>query len=143
MMHNAINYLSADTASAMTGFSSWTTLIMLAIVAIVFYFFLYRPQKKQEQETSSMRNNLEVGDEVTTIGGIIGAIVSMKGETVTIETSAAQRSVSCAIPSDRSTFRYIRRRTRRHRRPRSRRKPINPKKPTARTAAKRSKKTIS
>ena len=102
MMHNAINYLSADTASAMTGFSSWTTLIMLAIVAIVFYFFLYRPQKKQEQETSSMRNNLEVGDEVTTIGGIIGAIVSMKGETVTIETSADRTKIRVMRDSIRS-----------------------------------------
>ena len=51
------------------------------------YFFMVRPQKKQEKETQNMRNNLQVGDEITTIGGIIGKIVSIKEETVTIETS--------------------------------------------------------
>ena len=66
------------------------------------HFFLYRPQKKQEQETSYMRNNLEVGDEVTTIGGIIGAIVSMKGETVTIETSADRTKIRVMRDSIRS-----------------------------------------
>lgn len=59
---------------------------MLVILLVVFYFFMIRPQKKQEKETNAMRNNLKVGDEVTTIGGIIGKIVSIKEETVTIET---------------------------------------------------------
>ena len=46
-----------------------------------------RSQKKQEKEQNDMRNNLQVGDEITTIGGIIGKVVSIKEETVTIETS--------------------------------------------------------
>ena len=50
------------------------------------YFFMIRPQKKQERETNNMRNNLQVGDEITTIGGIIGKIVSIKEETIMIET---------------------------------------------------------
>lgn len=61
-------------------------LITIAIIGVVFYFFLIRPQKKQDREVSEMRNNLEVGDEVTTIGGIVGEIVSIKEETVMIET---------------------------------------------------------
>ena len=102
-MLNMTTLLTADAAaSPMAGYSSWTTLIMLAIVAVVFYFFLYRPQKKQEQETNSMRNGLEVGDEVTTIGGIIGAIVSIKGETVTIETSADRTKIRVMRDSIRS-----------------------------------------
>ena len=52
----------------------------------MFYFFMYRPQKKQEKETNSMRNGLQIGDEITTIGGIIGKIVSIKEETMIIET---------------------------------------------------------
>ena len=48
---------------------------------------MIRPQKKQEKETNAMRNGLQVGDEVTTIGGIIGKIVSIKDETVVIETT--------------------------------------------------------
>lgn len=62
------------------------TFLMLGIVVVVFYFFILRPQKKQEKETVQMRNDLQVGDEITTTGGIIGKIVSMKDETIMIET---------------------------------------------------------
>ena len=62
------------------------TIIMLVLMIALFYFFLYSPQKKQEKETKAMRDSLAVGDEVTTIGGIIGKIVSIKDETVLIET---------------------------------------------------------
>lgn len=66
--------------------NGWSTIIMLVVMLVVFYFFLIRPQKKQEKETNAMRNSLQVGDEVTTIGGVIGKIVSIKEETVMIET---------------------------------------------------------
>ena len=66
---------------------SWMSLIMIAIVFVVFYFFGIRPQKKQEREAAEMRNSLTVGDEVTTIGGIIGKIVSIKDETFVLETT--------------------------------------------------------
>jgi len=61
-------------------------ILTFVIIGVVFYFFMIRPQKKQDKEVNDMRNNLEVGDEVTTIGGIIGEIVSIKDETVIIET---------------------------------------------------------
>ena len=60
---------------------------MLAVTFGVFYFFGIRPQKKQERENNAMRNNLTVGDEITTIGGIIGKVVSIKEETCVIETT--------------------------------------------------------
>ena len=62
---------------------------ILGIVAVVifFYFFMIRPQKKQEKEEREMRNALQVGDEVTTIGGIIGKVVSIKEETFVLETT--------------------------------------------------------
>ena len=62
-------------------------IIMLVGVGAAFYFFIYRPQKKQEKKTADMMSNLAVGDEVTTIGGIIGRIVRIKDETCVIETS--------------------------------------------------------
>ena len=62
-----------------------TALMIVAMIAI-FYFLLYRPQKKQQKAEAEMRDSLEVGDEITTIGGIIGEVVAIKGETVTIET---------------------------------------------------------
>ena len=72
--------LTAQTGGTLTMFG------MLAVIVVVFYFFGIRPQKKQEQAAAEMRNNLVVGDEITTIGGIIGKIVSIKEETMIIET---------------------------------------------------------
>ena len=63
------------------------TLGMIAVIIVVFYFFGMRPQKKQERAAQEMRNSLSVGDEITTIGGIIGKVVSIKEETMVIETT--------------------------------------------------------
>lgn len=65
---------------------SWVTIVLMVLVVGVMFFFMFRSQKKQEKEANDMRNNLQIGDEVTTIGGIIGEIVRIKEETVTIET---------------------------------------------------------
>ena len=62
------------------------SLLPFLLLIPIFYFLMYRPQKKQEKETAAMRNALQVGDEITTIGGIIGKIVSIKEETIMIET---------------------------------------------------------
>ena len=60
---------------------------MVAVFGVLIYFFILRPQKKQEKEANDLRNSLGIGDEVTTIGGIIGRVVSIKDETFTLETS--------------------------------------------------------
>ena len=52
----------------------------------IFYFLMYRPQKKQEREVAQMRNSILVGDEVATIGGILGRVVKVKDDYVIIET---------------------------------------------------------
>lgn len=65
---------------------SWISIIMIVVMLVIMYFVIMRPQKKQEKETQNMRNSLQVGDEITTIGGIIGKIISIKEETVMIET---------------------------------------------------------
>ena len=67
--------------------SSIGSILIIVVMFVALYFFMIRPQKKQEKEQNDMRNNLQVGDEITTIGGIIGKVVSIKEETVTIETS--------------------------------------------------------
>ena len=76
-----------ESSAPSAGMQGATTIIMLVAMLAIFYFFMYRPQKKQEKETNDMRNGLTVGDEITTIGGIIGKIISIKDETVVIETS--------------------------------------------------------
>lgn len=63
------------------------TFIPIILIFVVMYFFMIRPQKKQEKEANAMRDNLTVGDEITTIGGIIGKVVSIKEETCVIETT--------------------------------------------------------
>ena len=84
-MFNLFVLTGATDAAGTTG--QWiTTIGMLVMVVVVFYFFGIRPQKKQEKETKAMRDSLQVGDEITTIGGIIGKIISIKEETVMIET---------------------------------------------------------
>ena len=60
--------------------------IMIGII-VIFFIMTSRSQKKQEKKVNDMRNNLQVGDEITTIGGIIGKIVSIKDETIVIETT--------------------------------------------------------
>lgn len=64
-----------------------TTIIMIVALVLFFYFFMIRPQKKQEKKDAEMRDSLAVGDEVTTIGGIIGKVISIKGETFVLETT--------------------------------------------------------
>ncbi len=73
--------------------SSIMTIVMLVVIIAVFYFVMYLPQKKQEKKITSMRDNLQVGDEITTIGGIIGQIISIKEETVLLETSADKTKI--------------------------------------------------
>ena len=82
-MFNTLFALEETTNSG----SGLLTIGLLVVMFVVFYFFGIRPQKKQEKETAAMRNALQVGDEVTTIGGIIGKIVSIKDETCVIETT--------------------------------------------------------
>ena len=72
------------------GGGSTSSIIGLVVMVALFaamYFFMIRPQKKQEKETAKMRENLQVGDEITTIGGIIGKVVSIKEETCVIESA--------------------------------------------------------
>ena len=65
----------------------WLTIAMIVLLFVVLYFFMIRPQKKQEKKDSEMRDALCVGDEVTTIGGIIGKVISIKDETFVLETT--------------------------------------------------------
>ncbi len=83
---NFLKLLEASTDAGTNGMSSWISLGMIVIVFVAFYFFAIRPQKKQEREANNMRNALTIGDEITTIGGILGRVVKVTEETVVIET---------------------------------------------------------
>ncbi len=62
-------------------------IIMVAMLALM-YFMLIRPENKRKKQAAEMRNSLAVGDEITTIGGIIGTICAVKDNTIVIETGA-------------------------------------------------------
>ena len=62
--------------------------IPLVVIIAVFYFLMIRPENKKKKEAENMRNQLAVGDEITTIGGIIGTVCAVKEESLVIETGA-------------------------------------------------------
>lgn len=71
--------------------SSSPSLMMIVPMILIFalmYFMMIRPQKKQQKLEQEMRNNLKIGDEITTIGGIMGRIVTVKDDSLIIETGA-------------------------------------------------------
>jgi len=86
-----MNFLTQDAAA--NPMQLYGTLIMVVAMLAIFYFLMYRPQKKQEKQVNEMRNSISVGDEITTIGGIIGEVVSIKEETLVIETSKERTKI--------------------------------------------------
>ena len=68
-------------------------LIPMILIVVLMYFMMIRPQKKKQKEEQQMRNNLRVGDELTTIGGIKGRVVSIKDDTITIESGADRTKI--------------------------------------------------
>ena len=65
-----------------------STILMFAAMIAIFYFLLIRPESKRKKAMAKMRSELAVGDEITTIGGIIGTICAVKEETIVLETGA-------------------------------------------------------
>lgn len=68
-------------------------LLPIFLVFVVFYFFMIRPEKKKNKQITEMRDSLRVGDEVVTIGGIIGKITNVNGDQITLETGADRSKV--------------------------------------------------
>lgn len=58
------------------------------LLLVIFYFLLIAPQRKKEKKIKEMRQNLKVGDEIVTIGGLVGKITAIKDDILTIETGA-------------------------------------------------------
>lgn len=66
------------------GGSMWTILIFYAVIIVGFYLLLIRPSSKKKKKEEAIRKNAQIGDEITTIGGIVGRIISVKEETDTV-----------------------------------------------------------
>ena len=77
-------FLTASSGSA----GSMTSLIMLAVMFGLLYVIMIRPERKKKKEAEQMRDALKVGDEVTTIGGIVGEVCHVKDDNIVIEVGA-------------------------------------------------------
>ena len=82
-MNNFITVMSQNTDVTN---SMFTMLIPFVIIIFFFYFLLIRPQKKKDKEAKAMRDSIQIGDEIMTIGGIVGIVVKKTEDTVVIET---------------------------------------------------------
>ena len=70
-----------------------TTILPFGIMIGLLYLVMIRPQKKKDKQAQAMRDNVHVGDEVITNGGIIGRVVSVKEDTIVIETGSDRSKV--------------------------------------------------
>lgn len=85
-----LNLLSLGSQAAAEGTASnpASMIIIMGVMLVVMYFFMIRPQKKRQKEEQEMRAALEIGDEIITIGGIVGRVVTIREEDIVIETGA-------------------------------------------------------
>ena len=81
-----VNFLDPSVNNGAGEGSLVGTIIMIVGVIAIFYFLILRPQKKQEKEAAQMRDSIKVGDEIITIGGIIGTVIKLKDDKMMIET---------------------------------------------------------
>ena len=80
--------LTGATGNTQQGGGLVETLLMLLPIGLMFlvmYFIMIRPQRKKQKEEEKMRNNLQIGDEILTIGGFYGRVVSIKEDALVIE----------------------------------------------------------
>jgi len=79
---------AAGGEGAAAGGNPGMSLILMVGVFVVMYFLMIRPQKKKQKEEQQMRDTIQIGDEITTIGGIMGRVVTVKEDSIVLETGA-------------------------------------------------------
>ncbi len=77
---------STTAAGGETAGGGGSMIIIMVVMIAVFYFFLIRPENKKKKQLEEMRSSLSVGDDVTTIGGIVGKVVAVKENYIVFET---------------------------------------------------------
>ncbi len=86
-------FLTTDATTANTTASLLSMIVPFAAVFVIMYFLMIRPQRKKDKQLQDMRSSLEIGDNVTTIGGIVGRVVALKDDTVVLETGTDRNRV--------------------------------------------------
>ena len=87
-----IHFLEATATTGAAGAAGGmgSSIIMIVAMLGIFYFMLIRPENKRKKEAEQTRNSVKNGDQITTIGGIVGTVVNVKEDKIVIETSADQ-----------------------------------------------------
>lgn len=85
-MQEILSSVQVMANGASTGSVITQMVIPMVLIIVVFYFILIRPQKKKDKEAKAMRENIQIGDEIMTIVGIVGLVVRKSEDTVVIET---------------------------------------------------------
>jgi preprotein translocase subunit YajC len=69
------------------------TIIPMLLMFVVLYFLMIRPQRKRDKQAKEMRSKIEVGDEIITVGGIVGRVVSLREDTIVVETGSDRSKI--------------------------------------------------
>ncbi len=97
MMSNLLLTASTAAGAATPADGGWLGMLMsfapFILIFVLMYFMMIRPQKKKQKEEQEMRNNLRVGDELTTIGGIRGRVVSIKEDSIVLESGTDRTKI--------------------------------------------------
>lgn len=88
-----IAYATGEAQTQQAAGGGLFTIIYLALMVAIFYFWLIRPQKKRQKQMMQMLDSMQINDEVVTAGGIIGKVVTIKEDSVTIETGADRTKI--------------------------------------------------
>ena len=95
LLADEVSTTAADGATQ--GGSNWQAMLLqfapLVLIVVLMYFMLIRPQRKKQKEEQQMRDSIEVGDEITTNGGIVGRVVTVKDDSIIIETGADRNKI--------------------------------------------------
>ena len=93
------NFYTLEAAESSAQSGGMSIIVMIGYLVIIFgamYFLLTRPQRKKQKEEKKMRENLQVGDEIVTIGGIYGRVISLKEDSLVIESASDHSKLTVA-----------------------------------------------
>ena len=82
-----LHFLETTTETVNPAAGGMSTIIMLVVMVGIFYFMMIRPENKRKKKAQEMRDSVQVGDKITTIGGMIGRVVHVSDDKLTFETS--------------------------------------------------------
>ena len=88
-----IQFLSATGSASMT--ETLFTLLPMILIIVFMFILIYLPQKRQDKKDAAMRSSIEIGDKVSTIGGIVGIVCAIadKDDTIVLETGSDRTKI--------------------------------------------------